>query len=156
MNPYAPPIVEQQPSPQVRKGSLKNPARFLLYPLAGLCILFFLAMGWQYLQNGFGFTTVDFLNAGAGSLMGLFGISALFLGVRKLSKNTRLWTILWSAAAFSILGISLFFEPPGSIQDFVLISAVGSILLVIAFLAFRSLPEGSLPQDAIGDSEAFS
>ena len=148
MNPYAPPLVAIPQSQEPRKVSLKNPARFLLYPLAALCIFFCLAMGWQYLQNGFDFRTVDFLNAGAGLLIGLFGITAFFLAAKKLSKNTRLLTILWSFAAVSIFVISMFFEPPASIQDLILVLVTGSILLLVAILAFRSMPQASLLPDA--------
>ena len=103
MNPYAPPTVAMAASPEPSQVSLKNPARFLLYPLAALCILFFIAMEWHHWHNSFKFRTVDFLNAGAGALIGLFGFTALVLGSRKLSKNTRVLTMLWSFAGGSIL-----------------------------------------------------
>lgn len=103
-------------------------------------------MGWQYLHNGFKFKTVEFLNAGAGLLIGLFGFTAFFLGAKKLSNKTRVLTILWSVAAISILVISVFFEPPASNQDLNLILVTGSILLFVAILAFRSVPQGALPQ----------
>ena len=100
------------------------------------------------MQNGFEFRTVNFLNAGSGLLIGLFGITAFFLAAKKLSKNTRLLTILWSSAAVSIFVISLFFEPPASIQDLILVLVTGSILLLVAILAFRSMPQASLLPDA--------
>lgn len=100
------------------------------------------------MQIGFDFRTVDFLNAGFGLLIGLFGISAFFLAAKKLSKNTRLLTILWSFAALSIFVISMFFEPPASIQDLILVLVTGSILLLVAILAFRSMPQASLLPDA--------
>jgi hypothetical protein len=156
MNPYAPPLVAIPPSQEPRKVSLKNPARFLLYPLGALCSLFCLAMGWQYLQDGFEFTTVDFLNAGAGLLIGLFGITAFFLAAKKLSKSTRLFSILWSFAAVSILVISMFFEPPASIQDFILVLVTGSILLLVAFLAVRSEPQSSFVPDASEERHSTS
>ena len=53
--------------------------------------------------------------------------------------------MLWSVAGGSILVISMFFEPPASLQDFLLISLTGAILLLVAILAFRSVPQGSLP-----------
>lgn len=145
MNPYAPPTVPMAASPEPSEVSLKNPARFLLYPLAALCILFFIAMEWHHWHNSFKFRIVDFLNAGAGALIGLFGFTALVLGSRKLSKNTRVLTMLWSVAGGSILVISMFFEPPASLQDFLLISLTGAILLLVAILAFRSVPQRSLP-----------
>ena len=153
MNPYAPPLVAIPQSQEPRKVSLKNPARFLLYPLAALCIFFCLAMGWQYLQDGFDFKTVDFLNAGTGLQIGLFGITAFLLAAKKLSKNTRLLTILWSFAAVSILVISMFFEPPASIPDLILILVTGSILLLVAILAFRSLPQASSLPDASNERQ---
>ncbi len=147
MNPYAPSIVAKETSSKPGKGSLKNPARFLLYPLAALCIFFFLAIVWQYTKNGFKFKAVEFLNAGAGLLVGLFGFSGFFLGAMQLSKNTRVLTIIWSFAAVSILVISMFFEPPASIHDLNLILLTGSILLLVAILAFRSVPQDTLPPD---------
>jgi hypothetical protein len=142
MNPYAPPTIELQQSPQPRKASHKNPARFVLYPLGALCILFSLALGWQYLRDGFAFKTVDFLNAGAGLLMGLIGMIAFILGALTLSKSTRMYTIVWSFVAVSILVISMLFEPPTSIQDLTLILLTGSVLLLVLILAFRSVPTG--------------
>ena len=149
MNPYAPPIVALPKASELGKVSLKNPARFLLYPLAALCIFFFLAMVWQFWQNGFKFRTAYFLNAGAALLICLFGITAFYLAAKKLSTNTRLLTILWSFAAVSILVISIFFEPPASIADLNLILVTGSILLLVAILAFRSVPQSDLHTDAI-------
>jgi hypothetical protein len=113
-------------------------------------------VGLQYFQSGFDFKTVDFLNAGAGLLIGLFGITAFFLAAKKLSKNTRLLTILWSFVAVSILVISMFFEPPASIQDLILILVTGSILLLVAILAFRSVPQASLLPDASKERQRTS
>jgi predicted membrane channel-forming protein YqfA (hemolysin III family) len=149
MNPYAPPIVALPQSPQPRNVSLKNPARFLLYPLAALCTFLTLAHGWRVWRSGFQFRTAEFLNAGIYLLIALFGITAFFLGARKLSKNTRVFTILWSFAAASIIVISLFFDPPTSIQELILILVIGSILLLVAILAFRGAPNDSLHPDPI-------
>ena len=82
MNPYAPPTFALPQTPQPQRIDLKNPARFLLYPLAAICIFFSLTMGARYLLNGFKFRTVDFLNAGLGVLEVLFGISAFLLATR--------------------------------------------------------------------------
>ena len=147
MNPYSPPIVATPKTQESRRGSLKNPARILLYPLAALFVLLSLATGWRFLQNGFQFRTVDFLNAGIGLLIGLFGTTAFFLGAKKLSKKTRVLTIVWSFATVSILVISMFFDPPASIRDVILIFVTGSILLLVAILAFRSVPQGDLVTD---------
>jgi len=138
MNPYAAPTIEQLHAPQPKKLSLRNPARFLLYPLALLCVGFSLLMAWQYVQNGFEYTKrAEYLNAGAGLLVASFGISAFFLAARQLTKNTRICTIIWSTVAFAILLVSLYFEPPASIGDISIFVVAAAILLLIAFLAFR-------------------
>ena len=67
MNPYAAPTIEQLHASQPKKLSLRNPARFLLYPLALLCVGFSLLMAWQYVQTGFDYRKkAEYLNAGAG------------------------------------------------------------------------------------------
>lgn len=147
MNPYSPPMVATPKSQEPRRGSVRNPARIILYPLAALFILLSLATGWRFLENGFQFRTVDFLNAGIGLLIGMFGTTAFFLGARKLSKKTRVLTIVWSFAIVSILVISMFFDPPASIQDVILFLVFGSIFLLVAILAFRSVPQGDLMTD---------
>ncbi len=138
MNPYAAPTIFQLDSSQSKRLSLRNPARFLLYPLALLCVGFSLLMAWQYVQTGFDYRNeADYLNAGACLLVASFGISAFFLAARQLTKNTRNCTIIWSSAAFAILLVSLFFEPPASIGDISIFVVAAAILLLIAILAFR-------------------
>ena len=138
MNPYAPPGIEQLEVSQSKKLSLRNPARFLLYPLALLCVGFSLLMALQYVQTGFDYRNkAEYLEAGAGLLVASFGISAFFLAARQLTKNTRICKIIWSAVAFAILLVSLYFEPPASIGDISIFVVAAAILLVIAFLAFR-------------------
>ena len=138
MNPYAPPTIEQLHAYQPKKLSLRNPARFLLYPLALLCVGFSLLMAWQYVQTGFDYgSEAEYVNAGAVLLVASFGISAFFLAARQLTKNTRTCTIIWSSAALAILLVSLYFEPPASIWDISILVVAAAILLLIAFLAFR-------------------
>ena len=138
MNPYAAPTIEQLHASQPKKLSLRNPARFLLYPLALLCVGFSLLMAWQYVQTGFDYRKkAEYLNAGAGLLVAIFGISAFFLAARQLTKNTRTCTIIWSSVAFAILLVSLYFEPPASIGDISIFVVAAAILLLIAILAFR-------------------
>jgi hypothetical protein len=141
MNPYTPPAIAIPQDPTVRVV-VKNPARFLLFPLGAICIYFSITTGARYLLYGFRFRTVDFLNAGIGVLEVLFGISAFLLATRELSKKTRAFTIIWSLAAVSMLATGVFFNPPSSIQDLILIIVSGSIFLLVGFLAFRKAAQG--------------
>jgi hypothetical protein len=138
MNPYTPPTTAISQDSRV---ALKNPARYLLYPSAAICVLCSLSIVHQFLFDGFEFTTVDYLHAASGVLEILFGISAFLLAVRKLSKKTRVLTILWSCAAACIILTCLFFETPTSMQDLFAILVIGFILLLVAFLASRSVPQ---------------
>ena len=138
MNPYAAPGIEKLEVSQSKKLSLRNPARFLLYPLALLCVGFSLLMALQYVQTGFDYRNkTEYLEAVAGLLVASFGISAFFLAARQLTKNTRTCTIIWSSAAFAILVVSLYFQPPASIGDLSILIVAAAILLLIAILAFR-------------------
>jgi hypothetical protein len=139
MNPYAPPTSSLPQTPQPQRVDLKNPSRFLLYPLAAICIFFSLTTGAFFLLNGFKFRAAHFLNAGIGVLEVLFGISAFLLASRNLSKKTRFFTILWSFAAVSLLAVGVYFDPPSSIQELVLILVIGSILLLVGLLAYLAV-----------------
>lgn len=124
MNPYTPPTTAVSQDSRVAR---KNPARFLLYPAAAICIFASLGIGHQFLFHGFEFTTPYYLDAGIGVLEMLFGISAFLLAARKLSKKTRVFTILWSCAAVSIIITCLFFEAPTSMQDLFAILVIGMV-----------------------------
>jgi len=141
MNPYALPTVALQQALRPERMTRKNPSRFLLYPLAAVCISLFLAAAYRYQISGFKLTTVHFLDAGIQILIGLFGTSAFFLANRQLSKTTRRFTIFWSISAIIVLAISMFVDRlPTSIQELSLIVAFFATFLMVGFLAFRSDP----------------
>jgi predicted membrane channel-forming protein YqfA (hemolysin III family) len=138
VNPYESPAIESMPTSQVGNLPIRNPARFLLYPLAVLCVGFSLLTALHYVQNGFDYKKMAvYMNAGVGLLIAGFGTSAFLLAARQLTKITKTCTIIWSLAALGILLISLYFEPTASIRD-VSIFLFGTVtLILIAIVAFR-------------------
>lgn len=153
LNPYAPSTTAFQRSPLPSQIGRGNPARFLLYPLAAICISLFLAAGYRYLISGFEFRMAHFLDAGIQILIGLFGISAFLLARRRLSIATRRFTIVWSIAAVSVLTISMFVDRlPSSVLELFLIVSTFTVFLLVGFLAFRSCPQKDALSQSVSES----
>ena len=135
MNPYSPPTSSLQHASQPPRVALRNPAWFLLYPLAAFCVFAFFGFGSQIKRNVFEFSTQDFINAVVVFLYGLFGFSAILLAGLPLSKNTRRFTIFWSIAACTVISI-MFPAMFSSFQRFIFFL----IPLAVGLLSFRSMP----------------
>lgn len=153
LNPYAPSTIAFQRSPHPSQLARRNPSRFLLYPLAAICISLFNAAGYRYLINGFQFRTAHVFDAGIQILIGLFGISAFLLARRRLSIATRRFTMVWSIAAVSVLTIGMFVDRlPSSVPEIFLIVFTFSVFLLVGFLAFRSCPREHALSQSVSES----
>ena len=128
MNPYQPPSSIASGRRTFPKIQRRNPARFVLYPLAAICIFLCMGMASQFLRDGFPNRTPEYLNAGTALLMGMLGGTALFLAVTSLSRMTRVLTVCWSFITLSLLATSLIFERPQSILESLGMIAVGLVL----------------------------
>lgn len=140
MNPYDPPVSETLRGTRAATPAQRNPARFLLYPLAVISLLMFAGMASRFLRDGFPSRTVEFLNAGSAVFLGLFGTTALLLAAYRLTRTTRRLTLALSVSTLCLIALSMLFEWPSSFQDVILLLASVLILVLVGLFALRAAP----------------